>query len=97
MNKPKQEVKTVRATALVEGDDPKRPRAIRLDDYWESLADARYLVVNNVLVPVKLQERKDDGMKSVRISAEAYARLRSKRKSNESVSQAMERMIFELC
>ncbi len=96
MSKPKQAVRTVRATALVEGDDPKRPRAIRLDDYWEPLADVRYRPVNNVLIPAPPQERKDDGMKTLRISKEAYARLRKRRRPNESVSQAVERMAFEL-
>ena len=35
-------------------------------------------------------------MKTLRISKEAYARLRKRRRPNESVSQAVERMAFEL-
>lgn len=56
----------------------------------------RYRVVNNTFIPSPPQERKDDGTKTVRISNEAYARLRKKRRPGESVNQAVERLAFEL-
>ena len=56
----------------------------------------KYKVIGGHLIRYEPQERKDDGTKSVRISAEAYARLRKLRGPNESVSQCLERMLFEM-
>jgi hypothetical protein len=55
----------------------------------------RYRVIGGHLIRYEPQQRVDDGTKSVRISAEAYARLLKMRGPNESASQRLERMLFE--
>lgn len=92
MKKPPHEV---RAVARVQGNNLSRPDAIHLDDFPGVLSDRRYRAINNVLIPADPQPRVDDGMKSVRISAEAYERLRQMRGVNETPSQCLERMIFD--
>ncbi len=87
--------KVVRASARVEGDDPKRPRAVHLEGYWEPLDDVRYRVVNNAFIPSPAQQR-DASVKNIRVNAEAYARLRKMRRSGESASALVERLAFEL-
>lgn len=84
--------------AVIEGD-LRRPRRIELEPEpgaapLPGLADGRYMAVGSALVPYTPQARIDDGTKAVRIGAEAYARLRAMRRRGESVSQAMERLIY---
>jgi hypothetical protein len=85
--------------AVIEGD-PRRPRRIALeplpgDSPLPGLADGKYLAVGAALVPFQPQQRADDGSKSVRISAEAYARLRDLRQRGETASLALERLIYQ--
>ena len=87
--------KVVRAGARVEGDNPRRPRAVHLEGLWEPLDDVRYRVVNNTFIPSPPQPR-DDSVKNIRVSKEAYDRLRKLRRPCESVSALVERLAFEL-
>ena len=85
--------------AIIEGD-PRRPRRIALEPLpgagpLPAMTDRKYIPVNGSLVPFEPQPRMDDGTKLVRISADAYDRLRSLRRRGESASLAMERLIYE--
>ena len=84
--------------AIIEGD-PRRPRRIALEPVdgarpLPAMADRKYFPVNGSLVPFEPQQRPDDGSKQLRISAEAYERLRSLRLRGESATQAAERLIY---
>jgi len=95
--KPKQEMKVV---ARLHGSSSK-PESIVIEQQLDGKAvefmpsGLKYKVIGGHLIRYEPQERHDDGMKSVRISAEAYARLRKMRAPNESVSQCLERLLFE--
>lgn len=85
--------------AIIEGD-PRRPRRIALEPVdgarpLPTLEDRKYFPVNGALVPFEPQQRPDDGTKLVRISGEAYERLRSLRQRGESATQAAERLIYD--
>lgn len=84
--------------AAIEGE-VKRPRRIVLETMDGSpmpvMDDRRYMPVNGSLVPYEPQQHPNDGTKTVRISEDAYKRLRNLRQRGETVSQAMERMIYE--
>jgi hypothetical protein len=92
----KADIKTLRA--VIQGD-LQRPRRIELEDPSGSpmplLDDRRYMAVGTALVPYEPQKRVEDGMKAVRISQEAYERLRAERRRGETTSQAAERLIYQ--
>lgn len=84
--------------AVIEGD-PRRPRRIALEPLagggpLPAMADRKYIPVNGSLVPFEPQQRPEDGAKAVRISGDAYQRLRALRRRGESASGAMERLIY---
>ncbi|MBN2692334.1 MAG: hypothetical protein JXR43_10885 [Burkholderiaceae bacterium] len=95
--KPKKEMRVV---ARLEGASA-RPATIVIEQQLDGggvevmPSGLRYRVLGGHLVRYDPQARAEDGTKSVRISAEAYARLRKMRGPNESVSQRLERMLFE--
>ncbi len=97
MSKPKREMKVV---ARLEGASA-RPATIVIEQQVggggvEPMPSGlKYRVIGGHLIRYEPQARQDDGTKSVRISAEAYERLRKLRCPNESVSQCLERMLFE--
>ena len=70
MNKPQQEVRTVRAAALIEGGDLKLLRVIWLNHYSTPLATFRGHIVNNVLIPAP-QACKEDPMMKAHLTADA--------------------------
>jgi hypothetical protein len=98
MSKPKQEMRVV---ARLEGASS-RPATIVIEQQIDGRgvevmpSGLKYRTIGGHLIRYEPQARQDDGTKSVRISAEAYARLRKLRGPNESVSQCLERMLFEM-
>ena len=85
--------------AIIEGD-PRRPRRIALEPIagggpLPAMADRKYIPVNGSLVPFEPQQRPDDGSKLIRISGDAYERLRALRLRGESATQAAERLIYD--
>jgi hypothetical protein len=95
--KPKKEMHVV---ARLEGESA-QPRAIVIEQQLDGRgvevmpSGLKYKVIGGHLIRYEPQQRAEDGTKSIRISAEAYARLRKMRGLNESVSQCLERMLFE--
>ena len=96
--KPEDEVRVV---AVMRGD-PDQPESIQIEGRQDGKflnglpkSGTKYQAVAGVLVKVVPQQRVEDGTRAVKISAEAYARLRRLRQGGESASQCMERMIFE--
>jgi hypothetical protein len=86
--------------ATIEGSNPRRPRRIALEPVpgggpLPAMADGKYIPVNGALVPFEPQQRPDDGTKQVRISGDAYERLRALRLRGESASLALERLIYQ--
>ena len=96
--KPEDEVRVV---AVMRGD-PDQPESIQIEGRQDGTflkglpkAGTKYQAVAGVLVKVEPQQRVEDGTRTVKISAEAYARLRRLRQGGETASQCMERMIYE--
>lgn len=90
---------TLQVLATIEGD-PRRPRRIALEPIpgggpLPTMTDGKYMPVNGSLVPFEPQKRPEDGSKLLKISAEAYDRLRSLRQRGDSATVAMERLIYE--
>uniref|UniRef100_E6PQI5 Uncharacterized protein n=1 Tax=mine drainage metagenome TaxID=410659 RepID=E6PQI5_9ZZZZ len=95
--KPDEEVRVV---AVMRGD-PNQPESIQIEGRQDGKflnglpkSGTKYQTFAGVLVKVEPQQRVEDGTKTVKISAEAYARLRRLRQRGESASQCMERMIY---
>jgi hypothetical protein len=92
--------KKMRVVARLEGASA-RPATIVIEQQLDGRgvevmpSGLHYRVIGGHLIRHEPQQRVDDGTKSVRISTEAYARLRKMRRPNESVSQCLERMLFE--
>jgi hypothetical protein len=95
--KPKKEMRVV---ARLEGASA-RPTTIIIEQQINGRgvevmpSGLKYRTVGGHLIRYAPQARQDDGTKSVRISAEAYARLRKLRGPNETVRECLERMLFE--
>ena len=91
----------VRVLAVMRGD-PDQPESIQIEGRQDGKflkglpkAGTKYQAVAGVLVKVEPQQRVEDGTRTVKISIEAYTRLRRLRQGGETASQCMERMIFE--
>ena len=91
----------VRVVAVMRGD-PDQPESIQIEGRQDGTflkglpkAGTKYQAAAGVLVKVEPQQRVEDGTRTVKISIEAYTRLRRLRQGGETASQCMERMIYE--